>query len=263
MKPTPIDAERVAAAVGALGLHWHYRDVTGSTNADALAGYHQDGRQRVVFAERQTAGRGRRGRAWLSPPGANLYCTVGLCKPMPAASQGLLSIVTGIALAAVLGRQCDGGVGLKWPNDLLTEQGKLGGILIESRADGAAGPFYAIGFGINLFMSDADLASIEQRATSLERIAAQPPNRTDTLLNAISAVVDAVRAFNPAETDRLTADFHRLDRLHQREVVVLRGSERLHGVNRGINARGELLLDTGRAVEALAAGEISLREAAP
>ena len=261
MSVAPIDARRVAAAVGTLGLDWEYREETGSTNADALAGFARDGRQRVVFAERQTAGRGRRGRAWHSPRGANLYCTVGLRKSLPPASQGLLSIVAGVALARALGRQCGTRIGLKWPNDLVAAGAKLGGILIESRADGGAGLYFAIGFGINLGLTDADLAAIGQPATSLERIAAARPERSATLLAAIAALVEAVRAFEVTDAGRLADEFRQLDPFHGRPVDVLRGGARIRGVSDGINTFGELRLRTANGIEHFAAGEISLREA--
>lgn len=134
MKGEPIDEVLIGQKVAALGLDWLYRAETGSTNADVLDHYGENRREVVAFSESQSAGRGRRGREWHSPSARNIYCTIGLQKVLPAKHQGLLSIVTGLAICRTLRQQAGAAVRLKWPNDLLAEGRKFGGILIESRA---------------------------------------------------------------------------------------------------------------------------------
>jgi len=259
MQARPINAERVRQAVEAQGLDWHYRAETGSTNADALQYHADNSRDVVAFSETQSAGRGRRGRQWLSPFARNIYCTVGISRTIPAASQGLLSIVTGVALCRSLRRHTDLEVALKWPNDLLLEGRKLGGILIESRALADAAHFFAIGYGLNLFMSEAELDALDRPATSLDRHLDAALDRSDLLIATIAAVSSAIRGFEVGSVAELIADFVELDAYHGETVQVISADASTSGVNRGIDASGQLCLETPRGIELHAAAEISLR----
>lgn len=259
MTVAPIDAERVGERVERLGLDWHYRDSTGSTNADALRLHAETPRDLVVFAEQQSAGRGRRGREWRSPPAHNIYCTVGLARELPPPSQGLLSLVTALALRAALKNGADVDVDLKWPNDLLHDGRKLGGILIESRTLDAGRFLFAIGFGINVHMPDAELAALDVPATSVAAVAPRPVDRGEILLAALAAVTDAVRGFDPADAARWIAEFERSDAFHGGEIEIVSGDERIRGTYDGIDPDGRLRLATADGIARYAAAEISLR----
>ena len=117
-------------ALAQLGFDCCYRQQTDSTNADVLQYFQQHQRQVIAVSESQSAGRGRRGRQWLSPFAQNIYCTIGIVKSLPASRQGLLSIVTGIALCRALRELLNIDISLKWPNDLLFQGAKLGGICL-------------------------------------------------------------------------------------------------------------------------------------
>lgn len=255
----PIDARGLGAAVERLGCDWHYREQTESTNVDVLTHFAQHGRDVVAFAETQSAGRGRRGRQWLSPFAQNIYCTVGLRRALAPRYQGLLSIVTGLALRQTLAQHAGVEVALKWPNDILHGGAKLGGILIEARPLDEDEFFFAIGYGLNVFMEAALLDQVSLPATSLAAIGAPPRDRGALLLATLDAVIDAVRAFEPDAIDQLVAEFARHDAYHGRSVEVVQGEQTLRGVNRGIDAQGQLRLETERGIETFAAAEISLR----
>jgi BirA family biotin operon repressor/biotin-[acetyl-CoA-carboxylase] ligase len=259
MQHRPIDQARIRQAVEAQGCDWHYREQTGSTNADAMQYHARHGRDVVAFSEAQSAGRGRRGRQWKSPFARNIYCTVGVSRAMPAASQGLLSIVTGIALCRVLRRETGLAIALKWPNDLLLDDRKLGGILIESRALADERFFFAIGFGLNLCMSDAELAALDRPATSLDRHLGESLDRSALLQAVIDSVITAIRAFEVASAPRLIAEFAGFDAYHEAAVEVVSAAQRVSGINRGIDANGQLRLETGQGIELHSAAEISLR----
>ncbi len=262
MKAAPIDADRVGQRVALHGLDWCYRDETGSTNADVLQHYGEFRREVVAVSEAQSAGRGRRGRDWHSPHARNIYCTVGLLKSLPANRQGLLSIVTGLALCRAIEASTAARIELKWPNDLLAGGEKLGGILIESRPHDADSFFFAIGFGINLFLHADEVADIGQPVTSLDRLTETAPDRSALLTAAIDSVVTAIREFDPNAVERLIDEFRDYDALHGSEVEVICGSERRVGINRGITAHGELRLETEDGLQLHSAAEISLRPAA-
>ena len=259
MSGEPINETAVRQAVEQHGFDWHYRADTESTNADVLRYQQQHQREVVAVSEAQSAGRGRRGRQWLSPFARNIYCTIGITKQIPASSQGLLSIVTGLALCRALRQSAGTMVGLKWPNDLLFEGRKLGGILIESRPLGEAGFYFAIGFGLNVFMSAEELADISQPATSLAQVAAAEVDRTQVLMASIDMVIRSIREFDHGAVKELIAEFARFDALHDRPIEVITGNNRIRGINRGITSTGQLQLETGQGIEIHSAAEISLR----
>jgi BirA family biotin operon repressor/biotin-[acetyl-CoA-carboxylase] ligase len=259
MKGQPIDAESIGQRVARHGFDWRYSQETGSTNADVLQHFDEHAREVVAFSEAQRSGRGRRGRQWHSPYASNLYCTVGLFKSLPANRQGLLSIVTGLALCRALRHIADAELSLKWPNDLLFEGRKIGGILIESRAHGDGNFFFAIGFGVNVFMHADELAEIAQAATSLDRVASAPLDRTRLLGAAIDSVVESIRAFDPGEVASLIDDFDAFDAFSGQSVEVTSAERRIRGINRGIAADGQLRLETETGLELHSAAEISLR----
>ena len=269
MDGEPINQALIKPTLDALGFDWHYRAETGSTNADALQHHLHHGRDVVAFAESQTAGRGRRGRQWLSPFARNIYCTIGIKRGIRAAHQGLLSIVTGVALCRALRAQTGLTVKLKWPNDLLLNGRKLGGILIESRVLGDERFFFAIGFGLNLFMSAEELACLDRPATSLSResdrasvqASAREIDRNALLVASIEAVIAANRSFEVDGVSALINDFADLDAYHEAPVEVICGEQRITGINRGIDESGQLRLETSHGIELYSAAEISLREA--
>ncbi len=259
MPAEPINETAVRQVVEQHGFAWYYRHNTESTNADVLRYQQQHQREVVAVSEAQSAGRGRRGRQWLSPFAGNIYCTIGITKEIPASSQGLLSIVTGLALCRSLQQTANTPVGLKWPNDLLFDGRKLGGILIESRPLGEANFYFAIGFGLNVFMSDEELAEIPQPATSLARVAADEVDRTQVLMTSIDMVIRSIREFDHGAAPELISEFARFDALHDRPIEVIAGDSRVKGVNRGITSTGQLQLETEQGIEIHSAAEISLR----
>ena len=259
MEFRPIDQALLQRRTQALGCDWLYLAETGSTNADALAHQALEGRDVVVFSETQNAGRGRRGRQWLSPFARNIYCTIGVSKQIPPAHQGLLSIVTGIALCQALRRASGLQLQLKWPNDLLLDGRKLGGILIESRALDADGFYFAIGYGLNLVMTADELASLERPATSLTQHLDRTIDRNTLLLETLDAVIPAIREFELDATPRLQDDFNALDAYRGATVEVISGEQSINGVNRGIDTYGQLRLETACGIELHSAAEISLR----
>jgi BirA family biotin operon repressor/biotin-[acetyl-CoA-carboxylase] ligase len=180
----PLDAAVLAQALVRPGGLWRsvtVAEATGSTNADLLAqaaGGAPEGS--VLAAETQTAGRGRMGRTWLSPPGAALMFSV-LLRPaaVPPARRGWLPLLAGVAIASALRGLTGLDVGLKWPNDVLIGDGKLAGILAEQSADAIVA-----GAGLNVSTQRSELPV--ETATSL-LLAGAPDLRRDRLLCAVLA----------------------------------------------------------------------------
>ncbi|HDR9008934.1 TPA: biotin--[acetyl-CoA-carboxylase] ligase [Burkholderia vietnamiensis] len=265
---------------------------TGSTNADLANRLKALPRTanalpaplvRVAFE--QTAGRGRQGRPWFAQPGNALLCSVGCIVPRPVDALGGLSIAIGVALAEGLATlPLDGGtrVALKWPNDLLLTStegdttriaGKLAGILIETVWNTDDATAVVIGFGINVRGAQAVAAQVDAlRARDAALASGLPPaalsaacasaNLTDTLAAALNALTPALAQFASDGLAPFVPRWHALHAYAGREVVLLeQGVERARGIATGIDATGRLLLDTPDDVQAIAAGDVSLREA--
>lgn len=260
LQPAKIESELVSK-----GLSDHlllYRPETLSTNIDVLQHYEQTRQLSIAICEKQSAGKGRRGRQWVSPFAQNIYCTIGLIESLPASHLGLLSIVSGIALCRALSSCGIEGVQLKWPNDLVFANGhqkqKLGGILIESKPV-ANGYFLAIGFGLNVHMTRLELDAIPQATTSLSLITEKQLKRQTLLLAAIKSVIDAINLFDGSKIQSLVDEFTQHDAYSDQQICVLNADEEIHGINAGINHSGQLLLKTEQGLLAFSAAEISLR----
>lgn len=152
---------RLAPTAEASGFRLIVRDAVGSTNAEALAlARTGEGGPVWIVAERQTAGRGRRGRSWESPAG-NLYATLLLVNPASPGRAPELSFVAALAVQDALDRiapELAGRITLKWPNDVLADGAKLAGILIEGESAASRPLVAAVGIGLNCAHHPADTA---------------------------------------------------------------------------------------------------------
>ena len=248
----------ICSRVSAEPVELHYLPVCESTNKECqqLA---QHGS--IVLAEQQTAGRGRRGNVWHSPRSKNIYCSIGLNKALDAHFLGLLSLQVGICIAQVLREQGFDGVELKWPNDILLDAKKLGGILIETRALSPGTFFLVIGFGLNLHLDESALQSINQPAISLSQYSTSVIKRQLLLAEIISRIINRILQFDLHRIDDLLVEFNQYDSLHGLPVVVKSAGLEVSGVHLGIERTGQIKVRTDRGVELFSAAEISLRRA--
>jgi BirA family biotin operon repressor/biotin-[acetyl-CoA-carboxylase] ligase len=167
-----LTADDLQRALAGAGLEAPVRadEVTGSTNATASAMAEAGAPEwTLVAAAHQTQGRGRSGRSWVDRRGEAMMCSFVLRPAMPAARAGLLTLLAGASLAEAA-RSLGADVGCKWPNDLMTSEGKAGGILAESVVDGGVLRYVVIGTGVNLGEAPPDVAG----AAVLARVAAAP-----------------------------------------------------------------------------------------
>lgn len=212
----------------------------------------------VVACERQTAGRGRRGRAWLSAPGASLTFSLlwRLAEGTPPVG---LSLASGVAVARALEGLGAAGIGLKWPNDILFEEAKLGGILVETlRAeDGHAA---VIGIGLNLRLPPDIAAAVAAPAAALEAalpVLPSPSRLLAALLDSLALMLDEfVRSgFAGAREEWLARNVHE----GRRVAVLAEGAAAVEGRCAGVDADGALLLESGGGLRRILSGEVSLR----
>jgi BirA family biotin operon repressor/biotin-[acetyl-CoA-carboxylase] ligase len=273
--PLSLDVTEITRAVVRAGSVW--RDIrvvteTGSTNADLLAVAREGAREGVVLvAEAQTAGRGRMGRRWTSPPRAGLTFSV-LLRPygVPAALLGWVPLLTGTAVAAAVKAAAAVDTSLKWPNDVLAAGAKLGGILAER-----SGSAIVAGIGVNVYQRRPELP--EDRATSLllesaaTRAAAaeayggatRPDLRTRVLVAVLAALSDRYLAwrdqFSPgdAEASGLRQEYLGWCATLGREVTVaLPGGKAVAGTAEGVDWAGRLEVRTASGAVAVSAGDV-------
>lgn len=238
-------------------------DVTDSTNTQALAASSAQDPQ-VWLAEMQTAGRGRRGRAWISPFGANLYLSLAWSFVTWPAELPSLSLVAGVAVASALEEFGFQDVGLKWPNDLLWQGRKLAGILLEQQGEVQASCRAVIGVGVNFDMQPAQLGDQALPPwCSLAQIAAQQglnlPERNVLAARITGRLAEACARFACAGFADFSEAWSQRDLTRRCRIEISGAGETRAGIGGGIDASGALILLTERGAERVFAGDVSLR----
>lgn len=212
----------------------------------------------ALIAGQQTAGRGRRGRRWQSPPGTNLYLSLFARLQRPLRDMGGLSIAAGIACVTALRRRGVAAAALKWPNDLLADGAKLGGLLVELAGERDGEAAAVIGLGLNLAMPPDAAADIDQPWTDLSRLghAVDRASWAATMLEALLAAVDR---FEREGLAGFLAQWAAVDALAGREVEVQAGERRHVGRVLGIADDGALRLADSDGEQRFHSAEVSLR----
>lgn len=234
---------------------------TDSTNAEALRQPAPAQGTRAWLAERQTAGRGRRGRAWASPLAAHVYLSLSRRFDGGIAALQGLSLAVGVAAVQALHGLGYREVGLKWPNDLLVGARKLGGILVELRGD-AAGPLHVVvGLGLNVAMPPAAAEGIDQPWCDLAGLAPQPPSRQAVASALLDALLPMLARFEREGLAPWREAWARHDLLAGKPVRVQEGPRVVEGIALGLAEDGALRLRTAAGEHLCHAGEASLRAA--
>lgn len=210
----------------------------------------------LCTAEMQTAGRGRRGRQWVSPFGRNIYLTIGRFVGRDIAGLGGLSQVVGIQVVDALRSAGVDNVGLKWPNDILLDGGKLGGILVELKPAERRGIGIAVGVGINLLLQEQDTASIDQpwRAVGPERV-----SRRALLVDISTRILAALERFNHEGFGPFASMWDNYNLYQGQEITIIRGNETFTGTDNGVDVEGNLRLLTDDGEQLHHSGEVSMR----
>ncbi|GKW09717.1 bifunctional biotin--[acetyl-CoA-carboxylase] ligase/biotin operon repressor BirA [Pectobacterium carotovorum] len=212
----------------------------------------------ACLAEYQQSGRGRRGRQWFSPFGANLYLSLyWRLEQGPAAAVGV-SLVIGIVMAEVLHKLGADGVRVKWPNDLYLKDRKLAGILVELTGKTGDAANLVIGAGINLQMREPAPDTINQGWINLQE-AGIGINRNTLASTLISELRSALAVFELQGLEPFIPRWEKLDNYFNRPIRLIIGNREIHGIDRGIDRQGALLLEDDGLITPYIGGEISLR----
>jgi BirA family biotin operon repressor/biotin-[acetyl-CoA-carboxylase] ligase len=227
----------------------------------------------AVVANQQESGRGRRGRSWHSPPGGNIYLSLGWKLAGSANTVTQLPLVVAVALATALRSAGVKAVGIKWPNDILVAGKKLAGILLEARQAGTGRMVVVLGVGVNVRMPIDTLNRnpVEQAWTD---VCSQLPGLPgedfrDRLCGMVlHELLRSLDVFDSSGFSAFSAEWARLDMLHGRAVDIMIGGESTHetvtGMAAGISSRGGLLARCPDArgqdtLQEFLAGDVSIR----
>lgn len=214
----------------------------------------------VCLAEFQHGGRGRRGRQWRSPYGANIYLSLLWRFQEGAAQLGGLSLAIGVALMRTLYELHVEGAGIKWPNDILIDGRKLAGILIDVAGESAGPCHVVIGVGMNYHMPESAGEQIEQPWTDLWQQGTHA-GRNRTVGRLLHHIFNTVKLYETAGLEAFLDEWKQWDVTRDQTVTIYQGEKRIDGVARGIDEHGLLCLQQEDGIHTYASGEVSLRKA--
>jgi BirA family biotin operon repressor/biotin-[acetyl-CoA-carboxylase] ligase len=240
---------------------FHLLEKTGSTNDWLLnqlhCGMHSG---TACLTEHQTSGRGTRGRQWLSPYGSNLYFSLYWHFQCGPVELGGLSLAMAAVVARALANVGAEDVKIKWPNDIYTSKGKLGGILIDMTAEVTGPSHVVIGVGLNLGMPVKHRAEIEQSVADLgDTVLSGVLDRNQLAALMINAVASGCQQFASEGFTAFREDWLAQDMVMGRQVKLINGDQVTMGEACGVNDIGaiELQTESGRLV--FSSGEVTLR----
>ena len=243
------------------GSELHFYRITGSTNLLAKQAGEEDAPHGALFvADEQTAGRGRRGRSWQSPPGANIYFTILLRPDFAPDQASMLTLVMAHSVACAIHRLTGLEPSIKWPNDVLLEGKKVCGILTEMSVEREYIHYVVCGVGINVVSQDFP-EGIREHAIAVEEVYGQAVSKGALLQYVMEDFERDYDAFVAAgDLTPLLESYNGMLVNRDRRVRVLDPKGEWEGIARGINAGGELLVEgIEGGIQNIFAGEVSVR----
>ncbi len=260
-----IDADAVRQALDANALsrlaNLETFAAIGSTNTYLMEQDAPDpGAARVAVTANQTAGRGRHGKTWQSPPGSGLALSMAYTFTVQPDNLPALTLVIGNAAIDALEELGVGGVQLKWPNDLIAGNAKLGGILTETQSQGSDAVTVVTGIGINLDLGpDFELAAEDEPArpaTDIRSLLPERPRIESIAAAVINRVSDAFVRFESKGFADFAYRWAERDWLLGRRVIVESAQARVEGLGAGIAEDGALLVEVNGALQRVTSGTV-------
>jgi len=245
---------------GTIGWLIHYFDELTSTQ-DHAAQLADKGAEQgtVVIAETQSAGQGRLGRQWYSPPGVNLYASVILRPKLAASTVACLNLMAGVAAAEAIETVAPGIVTLKWPNDVWLRSKKTGGILAKAITDGNQLAYVLLGIGLNLNLRITDIPDDLRRiATSVQIETGAECDRSAVAAALFSRLDSRYTEMQKSGFAAIRPLWERYSALTGKKVTVSDNGKQQSGVVKGIDEEGALILDTGAGTARILAGDVSV-----
>jgi BirA family biotin operon repressor/biotin-[acetyl-CoA-carboxylase] ligase len=263
----PLDPARIRERL-ARHVRDHVRSIEAawsipSTNARLLERANPpSGTSEVLLAEYQSAGRGRRGRAWIAPPGGAICLSLSWTFREVPPDLAALSLVIGVCALRVVRELEVQGAALKWPNDLLIGERKLAGVLIELRAESAGPACVVIGIGLNVALGSEFLQRIAEAGTAATDLASAglvAPSRNALAAALVSECVPGLMQFEREGLKPFLEEWRAADALRGRAVNVSAPDGTARGVARGIDLHGALVLETPQGLRRFISGDVTVR----
>lgn len=222
------------------------------------------GQAQVCLTEIQTAGRGRRGRTWTAPFASGICMSLGWRFAEAPPQFSALSLAVGVAVVRAFERCGAEGVNLKWPNDLLWQGRKLGGILIEMRGESGGPANVVIGIGINMRMPAATRLELAERHAVMiadvhEILRDRTPARNILVAALVEELVAMLERFAQHGFEPFIESWRSLDALRLAPVKVLIGTQTTHGIAQGVDEDGAFLVEVEGELKRFVSGEVSVR----
>ncbi|GIU26981.1 bifunctional biotin--[acetyl-CoA-carboxylase] ligase/biotin operon repressor BirA [Shewanella sp. MBTL60-007] len=236
-----------------------YFDEIPSTNAFILKHADELVSGDICVAEYQSAGRGRRGRVWVSPYGCHLYFSMYWQFPQGMAQAMGLSLVVACSIVSVLKQLGVQGVGVKWPNDIYLDSRKLAGVLIEMNGQTDSECNLVIGIGLNMAMGEQHAALIDQPWSDLTG-QQSVPDKTELLVRLQKQLQIDLTEFQQSGLKPFQQRWRDADLFQNQPVKLMMGHDEIHGIYRGVDEQGAVMLESDSGVQTYIGGEISLRK---
>lgn len=266
----PLDAARIMSQlpqalrghVAKLETVWAVASTNSALLARPGAGC---GTSEVLLAEYQTAGRGRRGRAWLAPPGGAICLSLSWTFREVPQDLGALGLVIGVCALRALREAGVRRAALKWPNDLLLGERKLGGVLIDLRAESAGPAYVVIGVGLNVALGEEMLARVAASglaAADLSAAGLAAPSRNRVAAGLVGECLRGLMEFERQGLKPFIEEWRSADALRGPPVDVRAAEGTLsRGLARGIDVHGALMVETPQGIRRFISGDVSVRPA--
>lgn len=257
---SPLSLVDESTLKSAISQRCFYFDEILSTNAFILKHAEELDSGDICVAEYQSAGRGRRGRTWVSPYGCHLYFSMYWQFPQGMAQAMGLSLVVACSIVSVLEELEVADVGVKWPNDIYLGGKKLAGVLIEMTGQTDSECNLVIGVGLNMAMSEQHGKSIDQPWSDLTSLT-KMPSKTELLALLQRQLQQDLCVFQNEGLSPFQQRWEAADLFIGQQIKLLIGTDEVHGICRGIDKQGAVVLETADGIKSFIGGEISLRKA--
>ncbi|GAB4512742.1 MAG: bifunctional biotin--[acetyl-CoA-carboxylase] ligase/biotin operon repressor BirA [Sulfuricaulis sp.] len=262
---TLLDRSRLLKLMGSSAMEIRDRlyvlDVVDSTNrylAEHVA-TDMDINGTACVAEAQSGGRGRRGRSWVTTPYCNLMLSMAWRFPGGPDLVSGLSLAAGVALLGALEEYGVSGVGLKWPNDVLWDNRKLAGLLVDVQGEAAGPTLVILGVGINGYISPQDAAHIDQPWVDLQGITGATTDRNRLAALVMRHLLGMFHLFVAKGFAPFRGEWQERHLFHGRRVRLIQGEREFTGTAEGIDETGGLIIRHARNRQVFHSGEVSLR----
>ncbi|PCJ26441.1 MAG: biotin--[acetyl-CoA-carboxylase] ligase [SAR86 cluster bacterium] len=237
-------------------------DEIDSTNVEAIRQIRSGNSSNcLILAKAQSAGRGRRGRNWASPPEAGIYMSMVRQFTLPPNALQALSLVTALSVKSALEKMKVQGLKLKWPNDILFEKKKLAGILLELQQQEER-CHVVFGIGLNIALPQEVGKSIGRPVTDIVSITGLKPDLNMTVAAIVNELCINLTKFEQSGFSSFTDSWNESDCYFHSDVVIQNGERSTIGKSLGVDSNGALLLQTATGKQLINGGEVfpSLRE---